>query len=80
MPFGYKNAPKVFMRRIDEIITKRKLRERVKAFVDDINTHGGTWQQYLEAQQQILEAQQQILEALEEANWLVTVEKMFPRL
>ena len=70
MPFGYKNAPQVFMRRIDEIITRKQLRHRVKAFVDDITTHGGTWQQYLEAQQQILEA-------LEDANWLVTVENMF---
>lgn len=42
------------MRRIDEIITRKQLRHRVKAFVDDITTHGGTWEEYLAAQLKIL--------------------------
>lgn len=46
---GYKNAPQVFMRHIDEIITRNKLRKKVKAFVDDITAHGATWEAYLQA-------------------------------
>ena len=49
MPFGYKNAPQVFMRLIDEIITKAQLRDVVKAFVDDITSHAATWEAYLDA-------------------------------
>ena len=37
------------MRLIDQIITKAKLRHCVKAFVDDITAHGGTWASYLQA-------------------------------
>ena len=70
VPFGYRNAPQVFMRLIDEIITRAKLRHCVKAFVDDITAHGGTWDAYLQAQRAILQA-------LADANWLVTVEKMY---
>ncbi len=58
------------MREIDQIITRHKLRKIVKAFVDDITAHGATWEAYLAAQKAILEA-------LAEANWLVTVEKMY---
>ena len=39
VPFGYRNAPQIFMRLIDEIITRAKLRHCVKAFVDDITAH-----------------------------------------
>ena len=67
MPFGCRNAPQVFMRLIDEIITRARLRKKVKAFVDDITAHGATWEKYLETLKSILEA-------LAEANWLVTVE------
>lgn len=58
------------MREIDRIITRHKLRKIVKAFVDDITAHGATWEEYMEAQRAILRA-------LEEANWLVTIEKMY---
>ena len=58
------------MRKIDEILTRNKLRKKVKAFVDDITAHGATWEQYLGAQKEILVA-------LASANWLVTVEKMY---
>ena len=70
MPFGYRNAPQIFMRLIDQILTDAGLRAKVKAFVDDITAHGATWEQYLEAQREILKA-------LAAANWLVTVEKMY---
>jgi hypothetical protein len=70
VPFGYRNAPQVFMRLIDQIITDAGLRAMVKAFVDDITAHGATWELYLEAQRRILKA-------LASANWLVTVEKMY---
>ena len=58
------------MRLIDQIITRAKLRSSVKAFVDDITAHGSTWAEFLTAQEAILRA-------LAEANWLVTVEKMY---
>ena len=70
MPFGYRNAPQIFVRLIDQILTDAGLRAKVKAFVDDITAHGATWEQYLEAQREILKA-------LAAANWLVTVEKMY---
>ena len=70
VPFGYRNAPQVFMRLIDKIITDANLRSKVKAFVDDITAHGATWSAYLEAQREILSA-------LTASNWLVTVEKMY---
>lgn len=44
MPFGNKNAPQMFMLRINEIITMRKFRERVKSFMEDITMQGATWQ------------------------------------
>ena len=70
MPFGYKNAPSIFMRLVDQIITRARLRHCVAAFVDDITTHGRTWDSYLSNQRAMLKA-------LEEANWLVTVEKIY---
>jgi hypothetical protein len=70
MPFGYKNAPQVFMRLIDSIITKARLRHCVAAFIDDITTHGASWDSYVANQKATLFA-------LAEANWLVTVEKMY---
>ena len=48
MPFEYKNAPSIFMRLVDQIITKARLRHCVAAFVDDITTHGYFWENYLE--------------------------------
>lgn len=58
------------MRLIDAIITKAKLRHCVAAFIDDVTTHGTTWESYLANQKATLLA-------LTEANWLVTVEKMY---
>jgi hypothetical protein len=49
VPFGYRNAPQIFMRLIDQIITNASLRSKAKAFVDDITAHGSTWEEYLEA-------------------------------
>lgn len=54
VPMGYRNAPQVFMRLIDQILTDAGLRAKVKAFVDDITAHGATWEKYLEAQKEIL--------------------------
>lgn len=50
MPFGYKNAPQVFMRLIDAIVTRARLRHCVAAFIDDITTHGKTWEEYVRNQ------------------------------
>ena len=57
------------MRLIDKIITGARLRHCV-AFIDDITTHGKTWEQYVENQKATLMA-------LADARWLVTVEKMY---
>lgn len=58
------------MRLIDKIITGARLRHCVAAFIDDITTHGATWDQYVKNQKATLMA-------LADAKWLVTVEKMY---
>ena len=58
------------MRLIDSIITKARLRHCVAAFIDDITTHGASWDSYVAIQKATLFV-------LAEANWLVTVEKMY---
>ena len=58
------------MRLVDKSITGARLRHCVAAFIDDIATHGKTWEQYVDNQKATLMA-------LADARWLVTVEKMY---
>lgn len=53
---GFKNAPPIFMRLVDRILTTKGLRQNVAAFVDDITTHAATWDGYLDAQKRTLQA------------------------
>ena len=44
MPFGMKNAPATFQRRVNHIVADI---EGCKAYVDDLNIYSQTWEQHI---------------------------------
>jgi hypothetical protein len=54
MPFGLKNAISTFSQTMANIF-KERTNQFVKVFVDDVNIHGGTWNEHLYHVQLVLQ-------------------------
>lgn len=68
-PMGYKNAPAHFMREVDTLLMSEGIRENNATYVDDVTTHGRSFEDYIEQQKRLFAA-------METHHWLAAADKL----
>jgi Reverse transcriptase (RNA-dependent DNA polymerase) len=68
-PMGFKNAPAHFMRAIDIMLSAEGVREFNATYVDDVTTHGRSFEEYAANQERVFQV-------LATNHWLVAADKL----
>ena len=68
-PFGFVNSGSHFMRAVDTLMLEDDLQDDNMAYVDDVTSFKGTWEEYLQVQEKMLAA-------LNRRHWLVASDKL----
>ena len=66
---GFRNAPAHFMREVDTMLMEANIREHNATYVDDVTTHGESFEEYVREQERLFEV-------LAKNRWLVAADKL----